>query len=304
MAGTVRTTRVPTAKNQIVIPLYDLDQVARFIHAVAYIQVTASSTKFVPRSWAFGTDEIQAGDPKAIRDQADQLSSNLMNKFSMLCKTGSKTTVGAFLEHLRAQYKTNWAWINSQYAQFNQANQQHLRDLQIASDIAHIVHGTADATFTVLSLVVTGGGAGLLTAKGLNIADSVISGYGVGGVKGAGEKTLEEGGKEVAGHVAEKVTDKYWDKAGKTLTNVVSRDWKYQGALRNAEVRLVNQTGVAVAASGAKVFLAFLSLRGVVKENVKEVRAGIKDLRELPPAPPAQSAFGSGPDLQVPLPRR
>src|SRR5215467_15706777 len=145
MAGTVRTTRAGNAKNQIVIPLYDLDQVARFIHAVAYIQATADTTKFVPRTWAFGTDEIQAADPKAIRDQADQLSSNLMITFSMLCKTGSKTTVGAFLEHLRGQYKTNWAWINSQYAQFNQANDQHLRDLQIAADTAHIVHGTANA---------------------------------------------------------------------------------------------------------------------------------------------------------------
>jgi hypothetical protein len=295
MAGTVRTTHPSNGKNQIAIPLYDLAQVARFIHAVAYIQATADNTRFVARTWAFGTDEIQAGDPQAIRDQADRLSSIFMNKFSVLCKTGSKTTAGAFLEHLRGQYKTNWAWLNSQYGEFNKANNQHLRDLQIAADTAHIVHGTADALFTVLSLVITRG-KGLALANGLHRADGLIHAYGTGGIRGV-EKEV---GKELADYSAEKVADIYWDKAANTLTNVVTRNWKYQGALQNAEIRLVNQAGVAVAATGVKIYLAYLSL----KDDKDEISKAVTDIRHLSPVPSEQSIFGSGRDIQVPLPRR
>jgi len=276
----------PTVRKSSRLVLYNLDQVARFLHVVAYTEVTASNIRIVHHSFMDGGDQIDyPRDQVTIRTQTDNLASALMNHFSMLCKSGLKTAVDGFLQHQKLRYIANRRSIDATFAQFQNSNNALQKNLAIASDITHIVHGAANATFTILSFVVTPG-AGLGLAKTLNFTDSMISGPAViGGVK----ETLD--------YTAEKVGDQYSKEAARSLTYIATRTWKYQGALRNAQTRLVTQAGITAGARTLHVFLAVESLQ----QNLLEIRDATMNLIHSSPVPRRQPVE-SVPDLQVPSP--
>jgi hypothetical protein len=278
----------PTPRNAPRLILYDLHQVSRFLHTVAYTVIAATSLKIVHHNFLEGGDQVDyTRDQGTIRLQADALASSLMNRFSQLCKTGSKRAVDAFLQHQKLNYIACRSSMDTIFAQVRDSNDALQRNLGIAADIAHIVHGTANATFTVLSFVVTPG-AGLGLANALNFADSLISGPSViGAVK---DETLNEAASGVA--------DAYAKSAAKSITNIVTRDWKYQGALRNAQTRFVTQAGISAGARTLSIYLAVVSLKG----DLAEIRDAAAQLAQPSPAP-TMHRVESVPDLQVPLPR-
>jgi len=273
------------------VTLYDLDEVARFLHAVAYAVVTAGSIVLVHHSWMEGGDQVDfTRDQKTIRALANQGASNLMRRFSVLCKSGVKTAVDGFLKQQRLRYIASRRSIDTVFSQFRNSNQQLQRNLEIGADIAHIVHGAANIAFTVLSFAVPAGKAVgtartlLRAAKGINFADGMISAVSdrdvIGGIK-----------KLKADPVAEKIAEDYSKKATGTMINIATRSWKYQGALRNAEVRFIGQSSVA---AGAVVFLAV--------GDIEEIGGAVHNLRHSDLNSQQQSP-ASVPDIRVPLPR-
>jgi hypothetical protein len=263
--------------------LYDLHEVTRFLHASAYAQVAAKNIQIVHRSIFAGGDEVNTGDFRKIRSDANQSAAGLMTQFSQRCKTGSPASVHNFLEHQRSLYLAARRDVDSLFAQVRSSNVNLEKNFGIASDIAHIVHGGANATFTVLSFF-AGGGSGVLAANGIMAADSVVSGQSVIGV-------VKD---EVRDQALEKVSNEYSAKATKTLMNVVTRDWKYQGALQNAQVRLAGQTGMAVGARTLAFYFAYQSLKG----NMAEISDAYEKLTKSQPAEPI--VIKAVPDLEVP----
>lgn len=291
MTAAITRAQSTSHTTQQMIHLYDLDEVARFVHAVAYAEVTAASIGIVHHSWMDGGDQVEfTRDQQAMREMANNIAANLMRRFSVLCKSGSKAAVDGFLQHLRLQYIAGRQYVDSVFAQFQNSNQQLQRNLEIGADIAHIVHGAANIAFTALSFAVPAGkvaGAArtaLGMAKGINLADGMISAVSdrsvIGGIK-----------KAVADPVMEKVAEDYSKKATATMVNIATRTWKYQGALQNAEIRLVKQSGIAV---GASVFLAF--------GDVKEIGEAVENLAHSNVASQQQPPR-SVPDIQVPSAR-
>ncbi len=275
----------PKRKTRIV--LYDLHEVARFMHAVAYARIAAQNTHVMQGSFFNGGDQVDSGDFKKIRYDAERLSAALMTEFSHRCKTGSESSVRNFLEHQRVLYRQARLQIDAVYAQVRQSNTKLTRNLEVGTSLVHIIHGASNATFTVLSFFATGGGGGAAAAQGLNLVDGLVSQQTVIGV-------VKEAGKDVAEKATEKVGEKYSDKAVKTLSNLVTRDWKYEGALHNAQVRLASQGTVAVGARTLGIFFAVDSL----KKNMGEMREAFEQLRHTEPA--AQGRITAVPDLQMP----
>jgi hypothetical protein len=148
------------------------------------------------------------------------------------------------------------------------------------------MQGGANATFTVLSFF-AGPGGGAVAAQALNATDALISGPSVIGV--VRDQTRD--------HIIHRVGEKYSDKATKSLVNIVTRDWKYQGALANAQVRLATETGVAV---GAKTLGFYFAVRSL-KENMAEIREAFERLHQTQPA--GQGRVTAVPDLQLPARR-
>ena len=263
--------------------LYDLHRVAHFLYEVAYAIAAANNTKIVHHSFLSGGDQLDMSDVHIIRAHADQLASTLMSQFSTLCKTGSESAVNGFLKLQRNRYMDARRGAIATFAQFYKSNDALQRDLGIAKDVAHIVHGAANATFGVLSIFVTGGGGGVVAANALNVADNMISDSVVGVVKDmARDKVLRAVGDESAKN------------ASRTLTNLVTRDWQYAGALQNAQVRLMTQTGVAV---GARTLSIYFAVKGI-KKDFGEIGDAVKSLTNQSPS--GHCEVNSIPDLQVP----
>jgi len=276
--------QTPRSRTTPKLVLYDLHQVAHFLHEVAYALAAASNTKIVHQWLILGGDQLSMSDMHVIRQQADQIASTLMSQFSMLCKAGSESAVDGFLKHQQQRYLAARRNMNATFAQFYKSNAATQRTLGTAADIAHIVHGAADATFTVLSFFVSGGGGGMAAATGLNMIDSAISsGSVIGVVK-----------DEARDEMLDSVGEAYTKKASRTLTNIVSRDWKYAGALKNAQVRVVTQTGVAVGARTLSIYFAVEE----IKENFAEIGDAWEDLANQSPA--GNYEVNSVPGLQMP----
>jgi hypothetical protein len=273
-------------RRKVQVVLYDVHEVARFLHAVAYARVVASNTSILRGNFTSGGDQVDIGNSKKIQNDADRLAGTLMTDFSQRCKTGSKSSVHNFLELQQRLYQDARQQIDRVYAQVRKSNADLQRNLDIGADILHMIHGTANATFTVLSFF-AGPGGGAVAAKALNTADGLISQTTVIGV-------VKQGAEVAVDEAAEKVGEKYSDKAAKTLVNIVTRDWKYQGALQNAQVRLAKQGGVAVGAKTLGFYFAVKSLN----ENMKEIREAFENLRQTEPANQAQ--VKSVPELELP----
>jgi hypothetical protein len=279
-------TATERAKSKAVrLHLYDLNQVSRFLHAVAYSVAAANNVRIVHQSFLSGGDLVETGDQHRIRIEADRLASSLMHRFSALCKGGSPSVVDAFLQQGKRTYISSRQSIDAVFAQARRSNQALQTRLGIAADVTHIVHGAANATFGVLSFFVTGG-AGVGVAQALNIADDMISKPVIGVV-----------GHEIRDEAIKHTAETYSKRASNTLANIVTRNWKYQGALRNAQTRLVTQTGVA---AGAHTLHIFFAVQGI-RENLEEIGNAAERLAASHPAAPVQVA--RVPDLQIPLPK-
>src|SRR5215469_8311725 len=126
--------------------LYDLNQVSRFLHAVAYSVAAANNVRVVHQSFLSGGDLIETGDQHRIRMEADRLASSLMHRFSALCKGGSPSAVEAFLQQGKQTYISSRQSIDAVFAQARRSNQTLQTRLGIAADVTHIVHGAANAT--------------------------------------------------------------------------------------------------------------------------------------------------------------
>jgi hypothetical protein len=144
------------------------------------------------------------------------------------------------------------------------------------------VHGAANATVTVLAFFVPGGGGGVV--KGLDMFDSLISGDSVIGV--VGDQARDD--------MLDSVYDEYAKRASATFTNILARDWKYAGALENAHVRFMTQTGVAV---GARTLSIYFAAEKVIKDG-GEIGDAWKNLANQSPA--RNYDVNSIPDLQIP----
>jgi hypothetical protein len=259
------TTRLSGKTNVV---LFHLDEVARFVHAVGFAEALANNIKVAHHGFWEGGDQLQESDMSLIREQAANISGELMTAFSNLCRTGNVPQVQSFLADRAAVYQNAMQQVSNTFGTVQKSNQQLQSNLQMAAEIAHIVHGLANTTESVLGLFA--GGSVVLSV--LQATDSGVSAYGdkqsvVGAVQ-------TEVATDAAGQVAGNAADQAAKQATKTLTNIVTRDWKYQGALQNAQVRLAGQAGVATVATGVSVFFA---AKGAI-DGLKEAADNYKSL--------------------------
>ncbi|HZU22038.1 MAG TPA: hypothetical protein VE998_04340 [Terriglobales bacterium] len=280
---------------------------ARFLHVVAYAQVAARNTKLVSQSFLSGGDEVDVGNAEKIRAQADVLAGLYMSRFSSLCKSGSNAQVKAYLNNQRSLYVTARRQVDAVFHEVRRSSTKLQKELGVAADVTHILHGAANATFGVLAFFATAGG-GLILAKALNFIDSLIT----AGTKppsssqrnSAPPPVIPQPAREITVAVLDRardealdhVSEKYADKAANTLTNIVTREWKYQGALNNAQARFETQAGVAV---GAKSLSVFFAVKGIL-ENVEEIKQAVERLREADDKEPVE--VEPTPDIDLPVP--
>ena len=238
------TTKLPTKTN---IVLFHLDEVARFLHAVGFAEALANNVKVVHQAFWDGGDLVQESDKSVIRAQAADISSKLMTAFSSLCCTGNVAQVQGFLGDRAAAYQNAMQQVNGIFATVQKSNQQLQSSLQAASEIAHIVHGLANTTESVLGLALPGSSSVLFA---LGTADAGISAY------GSGQSVIGAVDTQVASEASGEIADEATKQATNTLKNILTRDWKYQGALQNAEARFAGQATAATVAKGVNVLFA------------------------------------------------
>jgi|GEM_PF-4816634 len=261
---------------------YDLKQVSRFLYSVAYAEKAAENTRLIEKSWTSGGNQVDTADVVSLRGWARSSADMKMFRFTELAHTGSTTSIQGFFEHQRYRYIAARREIDRVFNEFNQSQTTLQNRLSVAQDVAHIVHGAANAVFGIVSFILPGTGSVLGT--GINMADSLIS----------GETVVAVVSDEVSSHVE----DELGKQSERTFKNIVDRQWKYAGALKNAEARYAVQRG---AYGTLRAYNGILLYQTLKDQNIPEIQNALSGL--LSPKVSASYSVSSVPDLAIPVPQ-
>jgi hypothetical protein len=262
---------------------YDLNEIARFFRRVAVAEVVAESTLLKNDGVMGGGIHIETLKDKHVLDARSLMRAQIMmTRFSAVCVNGKQAEAQAFLEFQQQNYLRACRQINRSVAESQELNAMVLRTVSSAYGYALVTHGTTKILSAVLSPF-----AGNALTVGASIVDSIIRNPTSAGVTLlAVQKGVTIGAKGLG--------DSYWSKATRTLSNIIDRDWKYPGALLNAQLRLKTQAGVVAGTAAVRVaFAAYGAYKGA-----KEIKQGLAELAK--PNPSVSLEVLSAPTLGTP----
>jgi hypothetical protein len=239
---------------------FDQNDVARFFRRVATAEVVSESTLLRDEGVVGGGVHIDTLKDRHVLDARSHLRAQMMmQRFSAICVKGTPADALAYLELQRHNYFRACRQINKAFAEWQELNTWFTRTMVSGRNAALITHGATTIVSAVISLVPGASTAATAWFATLKATVDLLT-----------DPKLDTVIMFGLDKAVDRVSTTYWDRATKTLNNIVAHDWKIPGTLLNAQVRLKTQMGIIAGAAAVRVAIAAVD----VYQGVWQIKEG------------------------------